>query len=98
MEFQLKQDDRLLGTLRQYDSDFPWINCKFEPTEAFHQFKHLFNDELECMDREPFNIEEWDEAYSKIIDLNFELIDLTSGNLIAEFLLHIKNDEAWFRH
>lgn len=98
MEFQLKQKNQLLGTLRQYDSDFPWINCKFEPTEAFQQFKPLFDEELEFMKSEPFDIEEWDAAYRKIIDLNLRLIDLTDETSITEFLLHIKGDEAWFRY
>lgn len=98
MEFQLKQKNRLLGTLRQYDSDFPWINCKFEPTEAFQQIKSLFDEEVEFMESTPFDIEEWDAAYSKIIDLDLELIDLTDGSAITEFLLHIKDDEAWFRY
>ena len=98
MEFQLKQKDRLLGTLRQYDSNFPWINCKFEPTEAFHELKSLFDEEVEFMKSDPFDIEEWDAAYSKIIDLNLELIDLSDGSLITGFLLHIKDDEAWFRY
>jgi hypothetical protein len=98
LEFQLKQKDRLLGTLRRYDSDFPWINCKFEPAEAFHEFKSLFDEELEFMKSEPFDIEAWDAAYSKIINLNLELVDLTDESLITEFLLHIKEDEAWFRY
>lgn len=98
MEFQLKQKGQLLGTLRQYDSDFPWINCKFEPTEAFRQFKPLFDEELEFMKSEPFDIEEWDAAYSKIIDLNLVLIDLTDKSSITEFMLHVKDDKAWFRY
>jgi len=50
------------------------------------------------MKSDPFDIEEWDAAYSKIIDLNLELIDLSDGSLITGFLLHIKDDEAWFRY
>jgi hypothetical protein len=50
------------------------------------------------MKSEPFDIEEWDAAYRKIIDLNLRLIDLTDETSITEFLLHIKGDEAWFRY
>jgi hypothetical protein len=98
LEFQLKQNEQLLGTLRQYGTNFPWVNCKFEPTEAFRQFKPLFDEELEFMENESFDIERWDAAYSRIIGLNLELIDLTNKEPITGFLLHIKNNEAWFRY
>ena len=98
MEFQLKRKNKLLGTLRSYTIDQPFIYCKFEPTGAFQQFKPLFDEEVEFMESESFDIEEWDAAYRKILDLNLQLIDLTDKSLITEFMLHIKDDKAWFRY
>ncbi len=95
MELYLKQNDVLLGTLRSYDSDFPWINCKFEPSQAFQLVKPLFDEELKLLDEEDW--EKYDEAYSLISALNLELINLSEGKVTTDFLLHIQGDEAWFR-
>ena len=98
MEFQLRRNEQLLGTLRQYNVNFPWVECKFTPTEAFQEFKPLFDEEVEFMGSGAFDVEEWDAVYRKIIDLNLEIYDLTEKSSITEFLLHIKDDEAWFRY
>ena len=96
MEFQLKQKGKLLGTLRYYESNFPWTNCKFEPTEAFQAVKSLFDEEIELLEKD--DIENWEIAYDRINDLSLELINLEDENIIGEFLIHIEGDEAWFRY
>lgn len=95
MELQLKRGDELLGTLRSYDSNFPWVNCKFEPNESFEELRPLFDEELRLLDGEDMTA--WEETSNRILALNLKLIDLKNGNEIREFLLHIKGDEAWFR-
>lgn len=96
MEFQLRQKDILLGTLRSYDFDFPWINCKFEPTEAFQAVKPLFDEEVRLINDE--DMENWETVYLRIDELNLKLINVENDNVIDDFLLHIENDEAWFRY
>ena len=92
----MRQGDTLLGTLRSYDFDFPWINCKFEPTEAFQAVKSLFDEEIRLLHNN--DMENWETVYIKIYELNLKLINVNNSNVIDEFLLHIENDEAWFRH
>ncbi len=96
MEFHLKQKGKLLGTLRYYEANFPWINCKFEPTEAFQAVKWLFDEEIELLEKD--DIENWEIAYNRINDLSLELINLEDENIMGEFLIHIEGDEAWFRY
>jgi len=96
MEFHLKQKDKLLGTLRSYDLDFPWLLCKFEFTEAFQQIKPLFDEESKLLESD--DMEKWEVAYSKIDNLNLELINLEDEKSISDFLLHIQDDEAWIRY
>ena len=43
-------------------------------------------------------MENWEIAYSKIDDLNLELVNLEDGKSIKKFLLHIYDDEVWIRY
>ncbi|HVE55475.1 MAG TPA: hypothetical protein VNB22_01515 [Pyrinomonadaceae bacterium] len=96
MEFHLKQKDKLLGTLRSYDSNFPWINCKFEPTEAFQAIKPLFDEKIEFLESGDF--ENLEAADKQLENLAIKLVNLEDGKIVNEFLLHIQGDEAWFRY
>ena len=96
MEFHLKQKGKLLGTLRSYDLDFPWLLCKFEPAEAFQQIKPLFDEESKLLEND--DMEKWEVAYSKIDNLNLELISIEDEKSISDFLLHIQDAEAWIRY
>jgi hypothetical protein len=98
VEYQLKQNDILIGTLHSVNADLPWINCKFEPTEAFQFMKHLFDAEVRILNAEPFDLDEWEAAYGTIEELNLELKCQNEGIEIKEFLLHIQESDAWFRY
>jgi hypothetical protein len=98
VEYHLKQKDVLIGTLRSVDIDFPWINCKFEPTEAFQPLKHLFDAEVKVLNVDPFDLDEWEAAYGAIEALNLDLQCHDNGEQIEGFLLHIQADDAWFRY
>jgi hypothetical protein len=98
VEYQLKQNDVLIGTLRSVDTDFPWINCKFEPTEAFQSIKFLFDAEVKVLNVNPSDLDEWEAAYRAIETLNLELQCQDDGKEIEGFLLHIQSDDAWFRY
>lgn len=95
-EFLLKQDNQLVGMLRIDTIDQPYFYCKFESTEAFHYIKSFFEEELKLLNNEDFEI--WDEFYNQITSFNLKLIKCESGEVIKDFILHIQNDEAWFRY
>ena len=40
----------------------------------------------------------WEEIMGQIDALKLRLTEAENGNNIEEFLLHIQNDEAWFRY
>ena|SRR5262252_1226593 len=91
----LKRGDILLGILKPYEYDFPWINCRFEAAAAFDEIKALFEDELTVMRSRDINA--WEESYDKIKSLDLRLVSPDGKNELDEFLLHVRNDEAWFR-
>jgi len=95
-EFLLKQSEKLVGTLRLYQIDQPYFYCKFEPTEAFQPFKSFFDQELKLLNEGNFEV--WDEFYHQITNFNLMLVVGEGGEIIKDFLLHIENDEAWFRY
>lgn len=92
--FQLLNGTELIGTLREYELDQPWIHCKFQPTAGFLAFKSLFDKDLEL-----HKIGDWEESDKIIeqIETHLRLVDVDDPELIGKFLLHIQNDEAWFR-
>ncbi len=93
--FHLQKSDVLFGVLREYEVDQPWIYCKFEPTEHFSELKPLFDAELEACENGDY--EKADEFYYEFERMNLKLIPIDSEERIKHFLLHIKDDEAWFR-
>jgi hypothetical protein len=95
MELQLKRGGELLGSLRAYDIDSPWIICKFEPTESFQAVKPLFEEELKLLNTD--DMEAWETAYARIGGLGLRLVDVEKREETSEFILHIEGDEAWFR-
>ena len=95
MELHLKRGEELLGVLRSYDSDFPWVNCRFEPTSSFDAIRPLFDEELKLLDAD--QMDEWETVYARINSLGLKLIDTKDKKTIDEFLLHVRGNEAWFR-
>lgn len=93
----LKCGDKVLGVLKPYEVDQPSINCKFEPAEAYADFKPLFDAELQELEKDE-DLELWQRLYQKIFDLNLRLESEDGSKQINEPLLHIQDDEAWFRY
>ena len=94
MELHLKQGEKLLGILRSYDTDFPWVNCKFEATPSFNDIRPLFDQELRLLDAD--QMDDWETAYERIKSLSLKLFNTSDMKNIDEFLLHIRENEAWF--
>lgn len=95
--YMLKHGSAVLGTLQPYDSDFPWINCKFEPTASYASFKPLFDAERQDLEKDA-DMNQWEKLYQKIVDLGVYLEAADNSEKIEEFLLHIEGDKAWFRY
>ena len=93
----LKCGAKVLGTLKPYDLDQPFINCKFEPAEAYADFKPLFDAELQELEKDE-DLDHWQRLYQKIFDLGLRLESEDGSEQINEFLLHIQDNEAWFRY
>lgn len=98
-KIELKEDNKLLGTLTCYEIDQPWHFCLFEPTDNFIQVKYLFdklNDENEGSNSF-FEIEEaLQNCGLKLVSLGEMFYD--SKEYITEFLLFIENKQARFRY
>ncbi len=95
-EFVLKQDDQIVETLRVHTLDQTYFYCKFEATEAFQPFKSFFEEELKLLNDEDFEV--WDKFYNQITNFNLKIVKCESEEFIEDFILHIQNDEAWFRY
>jgi hypothetical protein len=98
MELHLKKGDKLLGVLRSYSIDFPWLLCKFEPTDAFVEIEPLFQEELKILNTDNFNDEAWESVYSQIEAFGVRLVNINKVEDISDFMLHIQGDEAWCRY
>ena len=74
------------------DSDFPWLHAHLRAVPAFEELRPLFEGELKQIEAdEPA----WEATYNRIRK-DFELLDL-NGTPVAEFLLRIDGDRAWWR-
>lgn len=94
--WELHKDQVLLGTLEQYDLDWPWLMCRFHATPEFEEYRSLFAEEVRLLDASG-DSETWELAYQKIDDLQLTLHSKGQGQAYKAFLIHIKNDAAWFR-
>ena len=93
--FHLMKDKELLGVLHSYESNFPWLNCKFEATSAFEKFRPLFETELAALGAD--DMTNWEAAHERITELDLNLLNIDENKWIDNFLLHIEDNEAWFR-
>jgi hypothetical protein len=96
-QLTLMKDSVILGNLVPFDTDYPWVYCHFTPTPEFLQYKDLFDREWEILDQEKSSDDnEWIQAYDQVSHLSLKLID-DDGKELGAFLIHIYNDEAWYR-
>jgi hypothetical protein len=77
--------------------DWPWAMCNFSPTDAFGELEHLFAAELTILNTNPFDAQQWEEAYGKVAALGIRFVPIGSAQPIGtDFLLHIEGDKAGF--
>ncbi|MER6579158.1 hypothetical protein [Nonomuraea sp. NPDC001023] len=85
-----------IGEIHVADADFPWLNGRFVAGDGFENVRHLFEAEFALIDHEgELDVEAWELAYKQITDA-ITLVK-ADGTPVAEFMLHIKDTEAWFR-
>jgi hypothetical protein len=93
--WQLRHGNELLAELTVTDGDFPWLNATLRATDAFMPWRAAFDDELSLLDDIDDHIERWEAAYRRI-DQHLTL-HYPTGERVAEFVLHIEGDAAWWR-
>jgi len=97
--WQLCRGDEVLGEITITEADFPWLSGRFAPRSGFADVEPLFVEELGLLDvlqesNSKADVEAWEAAYDRIS----ETVRLVApSEPVAEFLLHIKGDLAWFR-
>ncbi|WP_449060343.1 hypothetical protein [Planomonospora algeriensis] len=82
----------LVGEILIEDADFPWLSGHFTPGPAFAEVKPLFDRDLELMEEQRWD--EWEEVYEEI---RKAVSMVAPSGPVAEFLLHVEEDRAWFR-
>jgi hypothetical protein len=93
--WRLQREQTLLGEVIVTSSDFPWLTGTWVPAPDFEEVRSLFDAEIALLESGKLG-EEWEAAYQRIRAAGIEL-HYPDGGKVPEFLLHIKNKEAWFR-
>ncbi|MGW5638790.1 hypothetical protein [Streptomyces sp. NPDC003832] len=94
MVWQVRSGDESVGRITIDEADFPWLSGHFAPGPAYASVRDLFARELALLERVDEHVEEWEAAYGEIE----RRVTLSSPDgPVAEFLLHIEGDRAWFR-
>jgi hypothetical protein len=91
--WKLYAEGELVAELAVTGGDFPWLDARVEARPAFEPLRPLFAEELAATEAE-----EWDRAdrlYRAVNDA-VRFVD-PQGVAVAEFLLHIQGDQAWWR-
>jgi hypothetical protein len=91
-EWRLLSGSTLVGTITVDEVGMLWQRGRFLPKPVFSQFKPWFDEVNACVEAEEF--ERFDDAYDRIEN---SLTLVSPSGPVAEFLLHIDHDRAWFR-
>ena len=94
-QWELRHGDELVGTITIEDQDFPWLSGSFVAEPGFARWAPLFAAELALLDRDqPGEVDEWGQLYEQI---SGTLSLVAPDEPVTDFLLHIKDGQAWFR-
>jgi hypothetical protein len=91
--WKLYAGDDLAADLVVTRGDFPWLVARVEHRPGFESVRSLFDEEWAAT-----QAEDWDRAersYRAVNDAT-RLVD-PQGVAVAEFLLHVQGDQAWWR-
>ncbi|MFK0295966.1 hypothetical protein ACIQU6_36595 [Streptomyces sp. NPDC090442] len=84
----------VVGEITITEAGFPWLNGRFTPGPAFAELEPHFARELSLIDTLDEDLAAWEDAYARASD-GVRLV--APAGPVAEFLLHIEDDAAWFR-
>lgn len=90
--WQLQRRGEVLGEIVIDGANFPWLHGQFLPRPAFAEVKPWFDESLALVEAE--NFERFEDSYTRIAG-SVSLV--AAAGPVAEFLLHIEDDRAWFR-
>lgn len=99
--WRVLSDGEPVGEITVEEAGFPWLSGRFTPAPVFARVRPPFARELALMqaamtapadEDEPWAA--WESAYGEVR----RAVTLCSpSGPVAEFLLHIEDDQAWFR-
>ncbi|MEV7929693.1 hypothetical protein [Kitasatospora sp. NPDC088779] len=90
--WRLVRREEPVGEIVVEEADFPWLHGRFVPGTAFPAVQPFFARSLALSEAEDW--EAFDDAYDEIAST---VSMLSPSGPVAEFLLHIQDDRAWFR-
>jgi hypothetical protein len=93
--WELRQGETLIGTLKVSDHDMFWFDAQFESTEAFEPYRALFAEGQSLTDEE--QTDDWGLWLDKTNKLGMSLVRLRDAEIASEFILYINDDRAYFR-
>jgi hypothetical protein len=86
-----------VASIEVSEVDMPWLLGRLTTEPAFDRFRSAFSAELALVEGDLGNhAAEWESTYRTISD-NLRLIR-PDGRVVPEFLLHVRDSEAWFRY
>ena len=92
----LHHGGRVVARLHVSQSDFPWLQADVEPCDGFEDVAPLFEKDLQLLDAmTDVETPEWTAAYERIRAET--RLTYPDGRDVAEYLLHIDGDQAWWR-
>ncbi|MEV5486864.1 hypothetical protein AB0L47_02390 [Streptomyces bobili] len=91
----VRHGEEQVGEIVIDDADFPWLSGRFRPGPAYDAVEPLFTRELALVEGDlDRDTEEWEAVYAEI---GRRVALHSPDGPVAEFLLHIRGDRAWFR-
>ncbi|RPK59435.1 hypothetical protein EES43_18670 [Streptomyces sp. ADI96-02] len=99
--WRLRRGAELVGEIAVDDPDFPWLHGRFIPGPGYDDtLRDLFDRELALLERldeegSDESAEAWETVYGEVNRIL--VLSGPQGVNVAEFLLHIRGDRAWFR-
>ena len=92
--WMLRWRDQDVGTILVERTDMPWLFGRWAPAEAFEGLTELFADDLRLF--QSGNWPAWERVHQRIVQRGVAL-HRPNGDQVAEWILHIDGNEAWFR-
>jgi len=92
--WQLYRGQELLAEITVDRTDMPWLIGGIATRPGFEAIRPAFEREVAIVDAEgDLDYEAWQEAYEPISRLTL----VSPAGPAADFLLHVRGEEAWFR-